>query len=217
MTPNIPESIQPLQQLLINNAMQNLNAKVPLAGYEAQGLQGINNAYNLIGKNFTNRLTAQGLGGSNLGASAQLGSEMARAGTIGNFEASLPLLQEQYRQQNLMNAMNMYSAVPKGYTTTGSYTTPGNMLGGAFSGAGSMLGMMYGNGQLGGSSGTPTPPGGWSIPGANAGIPDYSGAVPSSVPPLGSTQMSMGDLLQSYYGNQMNPYQNLLLPGTKYS
>jgi hypothetical protein len=96
------------------------------------------------------------------GLSAPLLASMGQKSTLLN---SIPMLQDQRRQGILKDTSGFLSSLPiaqhrtgttmNDSTTTGTNTTPGNMLGGAFQGAATMLAGLYGNGAYGKQPTTP--------------------------------------------------------------
>ena len=131
----------------------------------------INNGTNEINASATpalqalrNSLAARGLSYSPVAGTAEAGMQAQRIGQITNLRAQAPLLADQLQGNALTSFSDYLSRLPVGQTSsstgfqsgsgqstttgTGSVTNPGNILGGAVSGAGSALGLLYGQGAF---------------------------------------------------------------------
>ncbi len=111
-----------------------------------------------------NALAQRGLSYSGTAGTALGNAEANRIGQITQLQAQRPLLQDQLQNQNLTSFSDYLSRLPVGQsssstgynnatgttntTGTGTNTTPGNILGGVASGAGSALGLLYGQGAF---------------------------------------------------------------------
>lgn len=151
--PATPEAYQPLEQSLIDMSMKRLQGSTNLGGYEANALRDINATGKLQEQTLENRLTSMGLGTSPIAGHAYATMEAGRGQSIAQLKGSLPLLQRAMQDQDFQNALALFGK-SRGQTmtgtTSGETTQPGNMAGGAFSSAASMLGWLYGQGKLGG-------------------------------------------------------------------
>jgi hypothetical protein len=128
-----------------------------LSGYAGQGLSQINAAAGIREQALKNVLAARGLSNSAVAGSALGGIQSQRIGEGVNFLNQIPLMQRQFKIEDLNNFANFFKALPVGqrsYAQTGQQVTgtshtnefnkqkqtiPGNMMGGLFSGLGSGL------------------------------------------------------------------------------
>lgn len=148
-----PKAQGQIRNLLFQHIQDRLNQPSALpAGYESQGIQGINHTYDVARQSAGNDLTARGLSTSPVAGAVMGASNDARAGDISRFQTSLPMLNRQMQDQDLGLA-SQAAGMP----------TPPSALGGAFSDAGSMLGFLIGNGAFGGG-GKKNPAGVGSFP-----------------------------------------------------
>lgn len=131
-----------------------LNADVPLEGYEASGLQGINDAFAGVQQNLDANLTSRGLATSPVAGAAQSNLQAARGGQMAQFLNNLPLLRRQLQDQDIAQASAFYSAQPRPTTTTqtGTFVQPGSAGGSAFSSAAEMIAYLAGKGLFGGGA-----------------------------------------------------------------
>lgn len=150
-----------LRAMLAERAGASLSAPTPLAGYGATGIQNINRTSNTIQQALQNRLAASGLAGSPVAGAGAANIEQARGGEIARFQNSLPLLEREMRNEDLMNALRVYGAGPRSTTTTSSGTgtqqtvAPGSVAGGALSSAASMIAYLMGMGAFSRGSNAP--------------------------------------------------------------
>lgn len=149
----------PLIDPLVRLGQNRLRNKGGLpAGYEQQGIQGINSAYDLVRQGLNNRLASSGqqIAGAPSPA-AQLvnsGLETGRASEIGQFETNLPNVARDFENQDMQLIMQMLG-IGKGQTTrssgqgTGNYSgaSVGEGIGQGVTDLGSILGFLYGNQQ----------------------------------------------------------------------
>lgn len=139
-TPLLDPQQQFLQSLIGNDAVNMDKAGAPdLSGYEANGLQQINQASALKSKTASNLLAARGLSFSPSGVQNLINPEADRLSQSSQFLSQIPLLQRQFQQQNLSQLMGAFGIMPKGSTTTQNSTTtgpPANPVAGTLSGAG---------------------------------------------------------------------------------
>lgn len=141
-----------LGDLVRQHYTQRLQAPVPLAGYEATGLQDINDSFAGAGAAFNNSLTGRGLARSPVAASGDATLQAARGGAMAKFLAGLPLLQRRLQGEDAAAAGGFYNAQPWG--TEG----PGSAAGGAFTNAAKLIAYLAANGHFGKSplTGDPT-------------------------------------------------------------
>lgn len=123
-------------------------------GYETGGVRQINSVFDVLNQNKAAQLTARGLSDSPIGATVMDSTENARGGEIAKFTSGIPLVARQLQNEDLASAMQFYSALPRGIsstaTGTGTQTVPGNMLGGGIGDLATMLAFFYGTGAFGG-------------------------------------------------------------------
>lgn len=146
-TPTMDPAFQGLQGQILGLIQNRLSNNSLPAGYEGQGIRGINSTFDAIKASQNNNLTARGLGTSPVAAAGQNAIDTARGSQVAQFEENLPLLQRELQTQDLGMAGNLLS-LGRGATTTGNATTGGG-IGGGFTDLGSMLGYLYGRGAFG--------------------------------------------------------------------
>ena len=157
-TPVGDPAFTPLRDKVLQMYMDRLQQPTSLAGYEAQGTGNINNVYRLGQQSLSNSLTARGLSTSPVAGSGMATLESGRLGEVANLQNQMPLLERQYANEDLTNAMRMLAMQPYGSSSTGggsgtsnsSVTFPGSAMGGAFGDLGSMLGFLLGQEKIGG-------------------------------------------------------------------
>ena len=189
-TPQLSPEQEAIYGLLSQNVMNRLRGQTPLAGYEASGLQNINESSDAIRRSIEGRLTSRGLIGSPMGATALSNLDISRGSEAAKFRNSLPLLQNDLDLQNLGAAGTVFGLRPFGETRTSSgtgtgvSTTSGNMLGGAFGGLAEALGYLIGRGSFGPRS-NPGGSGGQSSgnPLSSMGVPGGYGSPLAPKPP----------------------------------
>jgi len=143
--------------VLMNTIRQRLASPSALpSGYQTSGVKDINRAFDLVGQNTNANLTSRGLSTSPVAGAVASGNEMARAGQIGQFNANLPIVERDLRNQDLGMGQALLSMQPR--TTTGTSTQPDNMLGGGIQDFASMLAFLHGSGAFG-KQGSPVQPG----------------------------------------------------------
>lgn len=129
---------QMLQQRLTNPA------SLPDA-YETQGIKNINDTYGSIAQGLQNSLTSRGLAGSPMAGNADAQLALRRGGDIVNFQNSLPLIERDFKNQDIAQAMQLYNA---GRGSSSTARSSGNALGGAFSDTATALGYLLRQRQL---------------------------------------------------------------------
>lgn len=212
-TPTFTPKQQQLSDQLVSGYESSLNEDPNLSGYQAQGQAQINAGSDAREKAVKNILASRGLSFSP-NAGAVLGQAKNAGITQGvDFANSIPMLAQQLKLQKLQQAGGFFNSMAHGQTgsfttnntrkldTTTKTTNPGNILGGAVSGIGSMLAYLYGNGAFGkggnnNGSGAKLNPGlfgggnggGFNFP----GIPSSNGDPGIQMP--GVDQTNLGDL-----------------------
>lgn len=141
-----PAAIHGLVNNTINTGVNNIN---DAAGPQQQALQA--------------SLAARGLSYSGAAGTAEAQQQSGRIRDIFNLQNQAPLLENQLRQGNLTSFADFFKGLPTGTATqgtsqenttgtthqVGTQTGSGNVAGGAVSGAGSALALMYGLGAFG--------------------------------------------------------------------
>lgn len=150
-TPNLSPEQKQLQDVFVRALIDRYNTGTDLSGYAAGGLRSINQSSDAANKLVGNILAARGLTYSPYAASVLGQGEVNRVGQQASFLNTLPLLSRQLQGEDIAGLVSGFSAIPTGYTTTGTTTQsgankqkgtqliPGNMLGGFFSGLGQGL------------------------------------------------------------------------------
>lgn len=99
-----------------------LNTDPDLSGYKAGGISDINHATDLQRQSMMERNAASGISGPAAGANLN-NLDANRFSQITKFNQGIPLLANQLKQTTLTNALNAFSAMPKGTTSTSNGTT----------------------------------------------------------------------------------------------
>lgn len=150
--PTVDPAFSGVQGLVLKNVTDRLSAPSALpAGYESNAIADTNRTFDLTSQRSANDLTARGLGTSPVAGVVEGNNQNARASSISQLINSLPFLNRQLQTEDLGLAGNLLN-LGRGSTTTG--TTPGNMVGGAFSSMASMMAYLYGKGAFGGGGST---------------------------------------------------------------
>lgn len=164
-TPTFTPQQQQLSDQLTSGYQSSLNEDPNLTGYQATGQAQINSGNDARQKAISNIMASRGLSyspaaGAALGAAKGQGISQSV-----DFANSIPMLAQQLKLQKLQQAGGFFNSMAHGQTgafntnstrTLNTKTTtnnPGNILGGAVSGVGSMLAYLYGNGAFGKKSG----------------------------------------------------------------
>lgn len=169
--PQVAPEFQGLQAQMLDMVKRRLATSTDLSGYTAGGVRDINRTFDLAGQSTANNLTARGLSGSPVAGAADASRNVARAGAIGNFRASIPLVQRDLQGQDLGLAGSLLG-FGRGTTSTGNTTGTQSLGGGAagsFENLASMLGYLSATGQLGRFSAPGSVPSS-TIPGTNGGF-----------------------------------------------
>lgn len=150
--PTMDPAYSPIQQKLIDMIMGNLNTGGLPAGFEEQGISGINDTYKNITQSIGNKLASQGLTGSPVAGNAMATTELNRAGDVSRWETSLPTVARLFQNQDMSQAMQLLG-LGKGFNTTsvGAGSQAGSALAG--SGVGTMLGYLTSKGKFGDGGG----------------------------------------------------------------
>lgn len=161
--PTFDPRFQPMLSTLLARTNSQLNRGTSLPqGFMTNAIEGVNAANQGARTNLEASLAARGLGTSPVAAAAIGGLEQARQGQIGDLGVQSQLLERQFSQEDLANAMNMLG-LGRGTTSTMNATSSGSMEGTQPSGGiASLLGMLYGGGFFGGNK----KPGATLVPGS---------------------------------------------------
>lgn len=161
-TPTLDPSMQPLQNTVLAMIQKRLGDGSLPAGYEANGLKGINAANAGADMNLNANLTARGLASSPIAGNALLRSSIARQGQIGTFESNLPLVQRQLQNEDLGLSGDILRG-GRGFSTT---REEGGGAAGAFTNLAQYMGYLSGKGAFKGGGGANGLPGQMAMPGA---------------------------------------------------
>lgn len=164
--------VSPLLQPLVNAGMNRLRNRGGLpAGYESQGIQGINQAFDVIQAGQKNKLLGAGqvvAGAPSPAQALALGnSEGQRAGAIGGFLGNLPNVARDMENQDLAQAMGILGlgrGTSTTGTSTGTNTGEGQSFGQGFGGGfADVLGFLASQGMFGKKPGVNLVPGSFQI------------------------------------------------------
>jgi hypothetical protein len=140
-SPELSYNQRVLSDAMTRALIDRLYKDIDLSGYTSGGLQTINQASDARNKIISNILAARGLSFSPAAATQQTLAENARLADASSFLNTIPLLSRQLQTENIENLMRGFNILPTATRTSGSTSQrgtqliPGNMLGGAFSGA----------------------------------------------------------------------------------
>lgn len=158
-TPTMAPEYQGIQQQLIPMIQNRLANPYKLPpGFEQAGIRNINKTYDLAGQGLANNMTARGLGRSAIAGAGENALASGRASEIVQYQGTLPLIQRQFQQEDIgqaMNLMNMGRGVSNTGTQTGtseSQVGGGSPLGAGLSGLAQALAFMRGRGMFGGGA-----------------------------------------------------------------
>lgn len=117
-SPTLDPQFGPLQNSLLQQIMARMSTGGPdLSGYEGTGIQNINKGYAGAQTNLDNSLAARGLSSSPVAGAGLAKLDTGRASDISSFQNTLPLLRDQFQQQNLGLAQQILG-LGRGSTTT---------------------------------------------------------------------------------------------------
>jgi len=162
-----------LQNIINPMIEKRLSTPLDTGGLRATNLTSINKDYGEAQMGLNNALSARGLSTSPIAGAADANLNTKRVGAIAEMDQKMPLLQEEYQRQNLLDALNMINSTRSNTTTIMGGGQSG--AAGAVSGVASMLGFLYGQGAFG-----KTPTAGMPNPGyTNLNLPSVTGGRPS--------------------------------------
>ncbi len=144
-TPTIAPGYQSLAQLLQQRAMQRLNTDTNLSGFQSTGLENIGQSFRNAQTGLNANLTARGLATSPVAAAAQARLGVAQAGQNAQFMNTIPLIQRQFQNEDMANALGQVTQLGRGTSNVGA----GSALAGGFSSAAELLAYLQGKGALG--------------------------------------------------------------------
>jgi hypothetical protein len=110
-----PEATAFMNQLIASMSNQ---GNINLRPYQAQQAEGINRASNLQQQAAANIMASRGVASSPVAATTAANIDAQRFGQQINLNQSIPLLQEQMRQQRQAQMLALLSALPRGASTT---------------------------------------------------------------------------------------------------
>lgn len=158
-----------MRNFLLNAFYQRANSAdvdKTVGSYVNSGVNNINSNAQTSEQAIRNVLASRGLSYSGAAATPLANAESSRIGQITDLRNQAPLIKDQLQGKYLTDFASFLSGLPVGqqgsgtsYQNTegsqhtdqhGTITDPGNILGGAVSGLGSGLALMYGNGAFGG-------------------------------------------------------------------
>lgn len=142
-----PEGYKGIGDLLRARATARLTQPFDTAGYEARGIQNVNDAFSGADMALQNKLTSSGLATSPVAGAANANFESKRAGGIAQFLNTIPEVQRQADMQDFGQVADFYNSRPLGQTQESSQ--PGGRLGSAAGGVLEMLGQLHGQGLFG--------------------------------------------------------------------
>lgn len=146
-TPHLDPAFAGLQNIILPNIINRLQRPSALPeGLAERNTADINKVYQGAETGLENQLSARGLNTSPIAGNAFRTLQSNRAGDISRMRQSLPILEEDMRRQDLMDAL---AALGLG---RGSRTVEegggGGKLGGGVSSLATMLGFLYGTGAF---------------------------------------------------------------------
>jgi hypothetical protein len=199
--PTVARGYETFGDLLKNRIQQRLMTGADMGGYEATGLQNINEAFGGAQQALDASLTSRGLGTSPVAGAAEGKLQQARGGEMARFLNTLPLLQREMQAQDIGMAQNQFQQAGLGQ----SATQPGGVLSGAFDNVASHLGYLNtlkNAGMLGGGAGA----GGGGLAGLDAiagGIaPAFGAAASTALPAVPAASLpGIGTIFSGFGGS----------------
>lgn len=156
-----------MQDLMIQNLIDRMQSPVPIAGYEASGLDAINKTWGAAAQRNQNELSARGLLESPIASLSNEQLNASRAGEQAAWINKMPLLQREMQLQDLQATLAALSSAPRtsqqwGSTsgsTTGTQTATSPFAEG-LQDMSMIMAYLYGQGAFGGKkTGSPGSPG----------------------------------------------------------
>lgn len=148
-TPTLDPAFSGLQNLILPSITSRLQRASALPeGLSEMNTAGINKSYEGARTNLENVLSARGLNTSPIAGAAFGRLEGNRAGDIGRMKTSLPILNEELKRQDLMDALSALSLGRGSKTVQEGGAGGGGGIGGGVSSLASMLGFLYGTGAF---------------------------------------------------------------------
>lgn len=138
----------PLLNSLLGRTQAQLNRGTSLpAGFATDLAENVNASFGGARTNLENSLTARGLASSPVAGTALQGLEVSRGGALADALNQIPLLERQFGQEDVNNALRILG-LGQGTTTTGTFSSRGSSTGknqpSPTEGLGVLLGMLYG-------------------------------------------------------------------------
>jgi hypothetical protein len=128
-TQAVAPQYQEMQDLMIQNLMKRMQSPVPIAGYEASGLDAINKTWEAANLRSQNALSARGLLDSPIASLSNEQSNAARAGEQAAWINKMPLLQREMQMDDLKTTLAAIAGAPRTSqqwgTTSGTQTAAG--------------------------------------------------------------------------------------------
>lgn len=149
-TPTLDPAFKGLQDIILPNIINRLKGPALPPGIGEMNTAAINKTYANAQTGLANTLTARGLGTSPVAGAAEAQLQGNRAGDIVRMKQTLPILEMEQQRANLMDALQALQ-LGRGTQTNSTVTGgggAGSKIGGGISGLASMLGFLYGSGQL---------------------------------------------------------------------
>ena len=142
-----PSQYRPLENQLLRGLGNRLQNPGLPEGYESQGILGINDSFEGIGRTLNNSLVSRGLSTSPQAAASDRNLNFARAGELSRFRGSLPGIEREFQNQDFGLAAQLLGQ------SQGQQVTGNGGAGGGLGGLDSALGFLAATGQLGGLGG----------------------------------------------------------------
>jgi hypothetical protein len=142
--PTLSPEYKTLADLLRSRVESRLSSMGPdLSGYQTSGIGDINTTFGGIQRSIANNLTARGLGTSPVAGAVGANLDIARGQKIADFMNQIPLLQRQFQNEDMANALQVLN-LGRGATSVG----PGSGFASALSAGGAtfadILGILNG-------------------------------------------------------------------------
>lgn len=147
-SPTLDPAYAGLQSMILPGIMSRLQRKSALPeGLMERNTADINKAFEGGRTSLENILSARGLNTSPIAGGAFRRLEGQRASEIGRMKTSLPILDEELKRQDLMDALQALQ-LGRGTRTVEEGGGAGGRLGGGVSSLAGMLGFLYGQGAF---------------------------------------------------------------------
>ncbi len=148
-----------IRDFLLQTMMGNVENSPNLGdAYLNNSIRGINSQFGTGINNIRQAMISRGLGRTSAGLAPEMALEGSRMGSIAQAYGQVPMINYETNRNAIGDLASFFSSLPVAQNTTGTTTsntsgtstTPSNMLGGALGNGAQMAAFLYGQGGFGG-------------------------------------------------------------------